>query len=162
MNQAVKFYDPNLAKSVTKTGQAVLKQMTQHKMNQSVKKLWVEHLRSDWYEQNFEVDPTGGIQLRTTDNKWSVFGILCNIHAQTFPDVAIQQDDSDVYMDYCYVIPYEVSLWAGMRKIVGDYNCRIDFDQPVTIQGETFYDLESMSLAGIPFYMIADIIEEKL
>lgn len=162
MNQIVKFYDPNLAKSVTKTGQSILKKMTQHKMNKTIKKLWAEHLRSDWYDQNFDVDSIGGIQLRTVGNKWSVFGVLCNIHAQKFPDVAIQQDVPDVYMDYCYVIPYEVSLWAGLRKVTGVYNCYIDFEQPVTIQGETFYDLESMSLAGIPFYMMADIIEEKI
>lgn len=133
------------------------------KMNRAVKKLWADHLRSDAYTQNFEFDESaGGIPLRTEDDTWSAFGVLCNIHAQTFPSVAKYELSKESYLGYHYFLPHEVSTWAGLKPTDDQFDCYIKFKSTVTIQNEKFNSIEEMSLAKIPFYMIADIIEEKL
>lgn len=132
------------------------------KMNRHIKSVWAKHLRSDEYVQNFDVDPIGGgIPLRTSDNTWSVFGVLCNIHAQCFPEIAKDQKDATSYLGYYFFLPHEVSVWAGL-KTCPTFNVFIEFEEPVVIFGERYNSVEDLSLAGIPFFMIADIIEEKL
>lgn len=136
-------------------------------MNIAIKKLWAEHLRSDWYDQNFEVDDQGGIPLRTVDDKWSPFGVLCNIHAQTFPEIADQEFDKKRYMDYEYMIPHQVALWVGLVNN-GPYDSRIRI-KPFTVVNPdgprdtvTYHTIEEMAIAGVPFFMIADVIEVSL
>lgn len=136
-------------------------------MNVAIKKLWAEHLRSDWYTQNFIVDDQGGIPLRTLDDKWSPFGVLCNIHAQMFPDVALEEFDATTYMDYEYLIPERVAVWAGLKKVGQFYNTSIPI-KGFAIMDDYFGDIinyrsiEDMFMDGIPFFMIADAIETYL
>ncbi|MDE1971413.1 MAG: hypothetical protein KGI50_07610 [Patescibacteria group bacterium] len=127
------------------------------KMNPFVKKLWVEHLLSDWYVQNFQIDDQNGIPLRTEDDKWSPFGVLCNIHAQTFPDAAQQETEKTSYQDYEYLIPRHVATWAGLK----DRGTCLKFDTPISFDGNKYENLEDMFMDGVPFFMIADVIEEK-
>lgn len=136
-------------------------------MNIAIKKLWAEHLRSDWYDQNFTVDSEGGIPLRTIDNKWSPFGVLCNIHAQTFPDVASEEFDPASYLDYEYLIPSQVAIWAGLAKPGEFYNTSIPirfkiYNGKSGYHSEIYNSVEEMALKGLPFFMIADIIETLL
>lgn len=127
-------------------------------MNPYVKSLWVEHLSSDWYVQNFQIDDQGGIPLRTEDDRWSPFGVLCNIHAQTFPEAAIYEFDKKTYQEYEYFVPHGVAIWAGIQE----RQTGIYFDSPVSFDGKNYQTVEQMFLDGVPFFMIADIIQEKL
>lgn len=137
-------------------------------MNIAIKKLWAEHLRSDWYDQNFQVDDQGGIPLRTDDDKWSAFGVLCNIHAQTFPEVSEHEYYKKRYMGYEYMIPRHVAIWAGLIKMSDSYDSRVRI-KPFTVVSPdgpsdtvTYHTIEEMALAGVPFFMIADVIEVSL
>lgn len=138
-------------------------------MNVAIKKLWAEHLRSDWYTQNFDVDDQGGIPLRTEDDKWSPFGVLCNIHAQMFPDVASEEFDKTSYLDYEYLIPRNVAIWAGLVAPAKDafYNTRVHIKGFQIVDGYheevvTYRSVEEMAMKGIPFFIIADAIETYL
>jgi hypothetical protein len=130
------------------------------KMNPTIKQLWCEHLRSDWYDQNFQRDSGGYIPLRTEDNKWNAFGVLCNIHAQTFPDVAVDETRIDEYLEYEYIIPNDVAAWAGLKShgVDAKYKSVLPIKE-TEIFGFFYNSIESLFLNGIPFFMIADIID---
>lgn len=129
-------------------------------MNSKIKSLWASHLRSDMYVQNFETDEP--IPLRTNDNKWSPFGVLCNLHAQEFPLVAEQEVEVTSYLDYEYLIPREVAVWAGL--ISPGKNSKYETSIPINkveIFGKMYHSIEEMFMNSLPFFMIADIIESR-
>ena len=128
------------------------------KMNVRVKALWIEHLLSDWYDQNFDYDDQGLIPLRTENDKWSPFGVLCNIHAQTFPQVAMDQLEKTVYLEHECLLPHNVAVWAGVK----DRGCSVDLDGSFLFDGKRYTNIEDMFMDGIPFFVIADAIAEKL
>ena len=120
-------------------------------MKNSVKALWVEHLKSEWYEQNLtDEEPP----LRTLDNRWSVFGVLCNIHAQQFPAVAETQESETSYLGLEYTLPHQVALWAGLKERLS-----VPFEKEVSLFGRKFRTLQGMSDANIPFFIMADMID---
>jgi hypothetical protein len=125
-------------------------------MNKKIKELWIEHLKSDWYEQNLIDDE---VPLRTSDNRWSAFGILCNIHAQEHPDVASLQPSETHYCDRMYVIPHHVAIWAGLTHRNDVYNSDIFFPKPIHLFGKTFFSVIEMQDAHVPNFMIADMID---
>lgn len=133
-----------------------------YRMDPNIKKMWVDALRSNDYLQNFTYfDVGGGIQLRTKGNRFSVFGVLCNLHAQCHPEIASKELDPESYCGYQYFLPHEVSVWA-MLKVTDRYDASVKLSSPVTLFGIKFNSIEELSLKGIPFHMIADVIEEKL
>ena len=79
-------------------------------MKPQIKKLWVAALRSGDYVQG-----TG--QLRTADNKFCCYGVLCNLHAQTHPKIAAKQTDSQFYMGSDGLPGSSVLFWAGLRNV---------------------------------------------
>lgn len=121
-------------------------------MNQNIQK-WIDALRSDLYDQNFE---DWQMPIRTSNNKFSVIGVLCNVHAQEHPDVAKTQMISTEYLGYEYMIPKKVQDWIGIS------NCSFEFIYPFTFENRVYESADQMSCNFIPFYIIADAIELQL
>lgn len=81
-------------------------------MKKSIKKLWVEALRSGKYKQ-------GQNCLRDNSKKTPSFcclGVLCNIHAQENPFIAQAQTDRGTYLGCVSFLPFEVAKWAGFDE----------------------------------------------
>lgn len=123
--------------------------------NREFVKLWCDHLRSEWYVQNFKQDEDGFIQMRTNDNKWSAFGILCNVHAQKNPEFAAMQSDIQEYCDMMYLIPFQVQSWIGID------NCIAKYPKPFSLAGKVYESVDDMINDNIPNFMIADAIEAR-
>lgn len=131
-------------------------------MNPRIKALWVEHLRSNWYSQNFKPDEDGSIPLRTSNDRWSPFGVLCNIYAQEFPDLVCDQVNKEEFFGYEFFIPRIVAQWAGLKPHEQTYSACMNFAKPVRLNiNDIYYSVEDMFVDGVPFYIIADAIEEK-
>lgn len=117
-------------------------------MNQTVKKSWLEALRSGDFEQ-------GTRALRTEDNRFCCLGVLCEIAAKE--GVIPPAEFSSVYGKYSYgddqgnvprsqtYLPYSVQKWADLA-----YNP----------QAEDGY-LAKLNDKGFTFKSIADIIEKE-
>lgn len=119
-------------------------------MNENIQK-WIDALRSDLYDQNFN----GSDQpLRTDDNKFSAIGVLCNVHALEFPEIAQTQFHPTEYLECEYFIPKKVREWIGI-----DGNISFDFKRYFSFEGRVYRSVDEMSRAMIPFYIIADAIE---
>jgi hypothetical protein len=114
-------------------------------MNPSVKKLWVDALRSGEYEQ------CTGI-LRDSFNRFCCLGVLCNLHAMAHPQIAASQKSAAFYMGQDTDVPNTVRDWAGLKEPEGE---------------EVFVGKVKTSLArhndgGATFAQIADAIEGQL
>jgi hypothetical protein len=109
-------------------------------MKKAIADKWVKALRSGDYKQS-----TG--RLRSSDDKFCCLGVLCNIHAQTYPKHAAAQEDSSLY-DGCSAYPPESVLnWAGLKNNEGNF-------------GE-INSLAEMNDQGASFREISDIIENN-
>lgn len=120
------------------------------KMNQRIKELWVMALESDLYDQNFgnEEKP-----LRTKDDRWSPFGVLCNIHAQEHLGQQVEECDAESYHGYSFLTPVNVRRWAEL-----DENHSGKFDQPFEIMGRTYQSVYQMAQENVSFFLIAGAI----
>jgi hypothetical protein len=76
-------------------------------MNERIKKLWVEALRSGKYKQ-------GRGKLRNESNEFCCLGVLCNLHAQEHPDIAAAQTSQTEYMGSSAMPSDAVCDWAGL------------------------------------------------
>lgn len=76
-------------------------------MKKKILKRWIAALRSGHYEK-------GQGQLRDENNKFCVYGVLCNLHAQDHPKIAAKQENIDSYLDAHYTTPSIVDRWAGI------------------------------------------------
>ena len=123
--------------------------------NREFIKIWCEHLRSDWYVQNFKADSEGFIPMRTESNKWNAFGILCNVHAQMNPEFAKTQNELSQYCDMEYLIPHQVQSWLGID------NCIAKYPKPFHLCGRVYESVDDMINDNIPNFMIADVIEAR-
>ena len=108
-------------------------------MKKEIADLWANALESGEYKQ------TDG-QLRHGD-KFCCLGVLCNLHAQTHPEIASKQKD-DSYMKQDEFLPKTVMKWAGIKTDDGDYSC----------YSETLVGLND---AGVKFQEIAQIIRDN-
>ena len=77
-------------------------------MNKRIKKLWIKALRSGEYRQRFG-------QLRTLNNGFCVFGVLCNLHALEHPEIAATQRNKTSYLGCREYLPGEVEDWADFN-----------------------------------------------
>ena len=108
-------------------------------MNKTVKALWVAALRSGKYQQ-------GQYRLRSPTDKFCCLGVLCNLHAQAHPEIAIMNDDALVYCGEGCILPSVVREWA-------------DLEANPWVGTST---LARMNDIGTPFEKIAEVIEEYL
>src|SRR5438093_3640406 len=125
-------------------------------MNQDVKRLWTDALRSGQYQQG-----TGA--LRKND-RYCCLGVLCEL-AVNAKVVQSKQSDDNRYGEYYYgrvgyweggILPPQVVNWAELDRA----NPEVDYTSP---SGRAYRS----GLAGVndnlvPFNIIADLIEEQL
>lgn len=131
-------------------------------MNERIKELWVEELRSGDYKQ-------GHLQLRTDDNRFCCLGVLCNIHAREHPEVANAEIDPTQYMAGYELTDSVVDEWAGLpedHELIMPFSVRATKDQN-GYGRKTFRKGDCVSFAGLNdsgcnFRQIADIIEAAL
>lgn len=82
-------------------------------MNERVKKLWIEALRSGEYQQAI-----GRLRI---DDRFCCLGVLCDLHAKEtggmwLPDPALPEDQYFVYASADSVLPGAVREWAGLNS----------------------------------------------
>ena len=115
-------------------------------MNERVKKLWVEALRSGEYRQ-------GVGMLRDKHGRYCCLGVLCDLHAKDTGGGWGKKSDvfcvppQDSYLWCTGKLPHEVARWAGI----------MEFGQ---VRGQD--DLVSKNDNGATFSDIALIIEQDL
>jgi hypothetical protein len=138
-------------------------------MNEAIKKLWVEALRSGKYEQGHE-------QLKC-DGKHCCLGVLCELHAtSTGQGEFVPNADSwgtDVYrvgeeQDEA-LPPLPVVQWAGLRNQDPGMGAEVlpsDIIEAVRAYSEepslARTSLSAVNDAGATFAQIADLIEKAL
>jgi hypothetical protein len=125
-----------------------LREREGQKMDQRIKQLWIEALRSGKYEQSTRV-------LRQGDY-FCCLGVLCDLHAKETNSAGWELDhfpaNSRAYLDVRCTLPYTVQEWAGLTS-----------EDPEIIR-EDYEDttLSSLNDKGKDFSYIADVIEKKL
>ncbi len=115
-------------------------------MNVEIKHLWLEALRSGKYEQ------CGGM-LHRRDNGFCCLGVLCDLHAQSYPNMGWQENVANPhkrkYLGEDSVLPDAVVEWAGL-----------DDGDPGNAGGGRGETLSGMNDRGDSFDMIADVIDQ--
>ena len=124
------------------------------KLDPAVKALWVAALRSGDYKQ-------GKDALRPTEDTFCCFGVLCNLHAMAYPEVAKYETDFPSYLHNDLSPPGEVMLWA-----TGDVANSITQLPKVSVpqtKGKPKFDfLANHNDAGVDFLTIAKAIDDQL
>lgn len=115
-------------------------------MNESVKKRWVEALRSGEYQQGAE-------QLRRGDN-FCCLGVLCDLHSK---ETNKEWEDNTLYYGRGGFLPNQVMSWAGLKYDNGD---------DLIVKTITGLELTSLSQLNdrlkYSFNQLADLIEAQL
>lgn len=75
-------------------------------MKRSIARKWAQALESGEYKQ------CKG-KLREGDS-FCCLGVLCNLHAQEHPEIAVEQTKTFSYIGETGILPEEVQAWAGM------------------------------------------------
>lgn len=123
-------------------------------MNPVIKTNWVKAMLSGDY-------PQGRYRLRSKDNKWCCYGVLCDLAvkagAATWEELSL--DDADEFHWLCDgtggVIPGSVAKWAGLLDEESRYNfVDIMIGERVGSAWNDEY--------GADFKVIAQLIEENL
>jgi hypothetical protein len=111
-------------------------------MNKTVKNQWIAALKSGEYKQ-----AKGHLRYR---DSFCCLGVLCNLHAQSHPEIAARQTKAGQYMGNSKVLPVEVMDWAGLDSESGGY-LRNGKSTSLVIQNDS----------GLSFPEIAKIIDEE-
>lgn len=113
-------------------------------MNQRIKSLWVEKLRSGEYEQ-------GRHQLKS-GNKFCCLGVLCNIYLkENGKEWDIEENGWSGFL----LLPPDVRIWAGLPDINPEVSCSF-------VNGPENRKLSSLNDTGASFLQIANWIEASL
>lgn len=121
------------------------------KLVPSVKKLWIEKLRSDEYEQ--------GTHCLRYNGKYCCLGVLSDlaVKAGVVEDVKAFGDHIDAINQY----PLDtVATWAFGVEVTNKYTDRPS--EPWEVDIGTVANLGRLNDSGLSFRELADIIEEKL
>lgn len=113
-------------------------------MNQNVKKLWVEALRSGNYVQGYGRLSTGYAHC--------CLGVLCDLAVKDGVVTAEGDADGVIYDSEEGLLPYSVTRWAGLGSQQGGR---------VNIDGISGY-LSELNDNGFGFSELADAIEAQL
>ena len=124
----------------------------QVKMNQQIKQMWVNALRSAEYTQDF----FGLKSFTGIDRKvgFCVTGVLCDLHSKATGTLWDDEKSRGKYFGQMDVIPTEVSIWSG--GVNNDTLLTVDLCGPWTA------DLVTLNDNGANFQEIADAIESQL
>ncbi len=112
-------------------------------MKKQIAMLWADALESNEYKQ-------GKSRIRNGRNEFCCLGVLCNIHAQFHPEIALTQLESCWYLDNEKFLPAKVQKWAGMK-----------YEDGVIKKSNNFLDnitLSRLNDNGYTFKQIANII----
>jgi hypothetical protein len=85
-------------------------------MRRDVAEKWITALESGLY-------PQAKGQLRT-EKGLCCLGVLCSLHAEEHPEIAVRQTNPGKYLKETEVLPKAVKDWAGMRTQQGFYGSR--------------------------------------
>lgn len=126
-------------------------------MNQEIKKVWLDALRSGQYSQ-------GNGKLYDGES-FCCLGVLCDLHSKITGEGqwTVNDDINRYYYKPAHpeswscseVLPREVVQWAGLNNgnpSVGEYSCG----------NRTYGSIAELNDYGYTFKSLADIIEEKL
>lgn len=123
-------------------------------MKATIKKLWLNALRSGEYKQ-------GKGTLRANDS-YCCLGVLCDLHAKEFKkDWVLVPTVNDEHYDYLgrtQFLPNEVSNWAEI-----DYYKSLGYTNSGMFKNDDGKDssLSTLNDEGKSFTEIADIIEKR-
>lgn len=110
-------------------------------MNEEIKAEWLTALRSGDYAQ-------GNGRLRTAGDRFCCLGVLCDIaEKRGIVDSVLDEGRYRYGEDGTAYLPAEVAEWSGVPW------------QGVLSDEWQAYDLTVMNDKGVPFSMIADVIE---
>lgn len=120
-------------------------------MNKRIKKKWLKALRSGEYQQVQN-------ELRKIDNNGNTIGfcclgVLCNIHAQKHPNVALGEKDPSRYLGMGGTLPTIVQDWAGLSDGEGGN---------VVYKGRAYSLVDLNDILKLSFKKIANIVEKQL
>lgn len=118
-------------------------------MNEQRAMEWADALESGEYPQ-----AQGGLRSK---RGFCCLGVACNMHAQTHPEIAEQQDSHLYYMGQSSFPPLEVCDWMGMYSRKGG---RKDL-AAVLINGNRYLNLADANDEGVTFKDIAKYIREN-
>lgn len=126
-------------------------------MNPNIAKHWITHLRSGWYEEHVN---SFAYTLRSNDDHFSSFGVLCNIYAQTFPENVVHERHKQFFFGMQIYLPARVKEWADI------HNRRLQevasTSTEKSLYKETgFSDLFEVQKA-LKFHGFADFLEEHV
>lgn len=126
-------------------------------MNQQIKKLWIDALRSGEFRQ-------GKSRLRSSIDKFCCLGVLCELHRREKGlDWSNQGYDDSSHFSYdseASFLSEEMIEWAGLKS----KNPSVKISDRITLLS-TLNDGGSDKIGTIeplPFNKIADLIEEQL
>jgi hypothetical protein len=123
-------------------------------MKKRVKTKWLKALRSGDYPRT-----TG--QLRD-ENGFCCLGVLCNIHAQEHPELAVKETSKFSYMDASGHLPPAVVEWAGLRDVAEEEAEDEPTDVKVTYRGQATTLVNLNDTDKLSFKQIANVIERCL
>ena len=122
------------------------------KLKPQVKQKWVAALRSTAYKQ-------GTLQLRRRDNTFCCLGVLCNLHAQEHPEIAIKNRNPEIYDGESCFLSRRVSKWAGLDA---SGHALINLEKPLRWNRREYWCLVGANDDRVPFSAIADYIDRYL
>ena len=108
-------------------------------MDKKIALQWARALESGEYKQ-------AQGSLREGDS-FCCLGVLCNLHAQAHPEIAMNEHLPNMYMDHDMDLPSEVVHWAGMYTEEGKFNVQLN-----RVYGETIKDQH-----GDPVHSLVDM-----
>lgn len=123
-------------------------------MKKRVKTKWLKALRSGDYPRT-----TG--QLRD-ENGFCCLGVLCNIHAQEHPELAVKETSKFSYMDAFGHLPPAVVEWAGLMEVASEKDAAEPTDINVTYRGQATTLVNLNDTDRLSFKQIANVIERCL
>ena len=85
-------------------------------MKREIARKWVKALKSGDYVQ-------GQGRLRSSTNEFCCLGVLCNLHAQEFPELAATQKTKSRYFGSSGYLPDIVQEWAGIADRDVFFDC---------------------------------------
>ena|ERR1700741_5527679 len=113
-------------------------------MKKSIAMKWVAALESGEYKQT-----TGKLRQ---GNSFCCLGVLCNLHAQEFPEIAKTQKKRNSYLGEFGELPEKVQEWSEMSSDEGD------FYDPSTLREYSLINMNDKE--GKTFEQIAKVIRK--
>lgn len=115
-------------------------------MHKDIALKWADALLSGDYSQ-------GSNFLRGQNNDFCCLGVLCNLHAQSHPEIAEKEVDPSRYLGALHYLPEQVEFWADMKSNKGSSS--------IYINGRSYSSLADANDRGVSFRDIANWIKNN-